>query len=99
MARRISFLAGLLLFCGGVLLATAVATVRGIVHDAQHRPIADAEVVLKAEHSEFTQTTRTSAAGEFHFDSLPIGEYRITVNKGDFRGQEEKLTVVCGTAP
>jgi len=37
----------------GILLASAVATVRGIVHDPQHRPIADAEVVLKAEHSDF----------------------------------------------
>jgi outer membrane cobalamin receptor len=99
MARRISFLVGLLLLCGGALFATAVATVRGIVHDAQHRPIADAEVVLKAEHSEFTQTTRTSAAGEFHFDSVPIGEYRITVRKAEFGAQEEKLTVLSGTAP
>jgi outer membrane receptor protein involved in Fe transport len=99
MARRISFLVGLLLLCGGALFATAVATVRGIVHDSQHRPIADAEVVLKAEHSEFTQTTRTSAEGEFHFDSVPIGEYRITVSKAEFGAQEEKLTVLSGTAP
>jgi outer membrane cobalamin receptor len=99
MARRISFLVGLVLLCGGTLFATAVATVRGIVHDAQHRPIADAEVVLKAEHSEFTQTTRTSAEGEFHFDSVPIGEYRITVTKADFGAQQEGLTVLSGTAP
>jgi outer membrane cobalamin receptor len=99
MVRRISFLMGLLLLCAGALLASAVATVRGIVHDAQHRPIADAEVVLKAEHSEFTQTTRTSAEGEFHFDSVPIGEYHITVSKAEFGAQEEKLTVLSGTAP
>src|SRR4029077_19350978 len=99
MARRISFLVGFLLLCVVALFATAVSTVRGIVHDSQHRPIADAEVVLKAEHSEFTQTTRTSAEGEFHFDSVPIGEYRITVSKAEFGTQEEKLTVLSGTAP
>jgi outer membrane receptor protein involved in Fe transport len=99
MFRKISFFVGLLLLCAGTLLATAVATVRGIVHDSQHRPIADAEVVLKAEHSEFTQTARTSAEGEFHFDSVPIGEYRITVSKAEFGTQEEKLTVLSGTAP
>src|SRR5258707_528588 len=99
MNRRISFLMGPLLLGAGPLFAAAVATVRGIVHDAQHRPIADVEVVLKAEHSEFTQTTRTSAEGEFHFDSVPIGEYRITVNKADLGAQEEKLTVLSGTAP
>jgi outer membrane receptor protein involved in Fe transport len=99
MIRRISFLIGLLVLCAGVLFATAVATVRGIVHDSQHRPIADAEVVLKAEHSEFTQTAHTSAEGAFHFVSVPIGEYRITVSKADFGAQEEKLTVLSGTAP
>ena len=99
MFRKISFLMALLLLCAGALLAGAVATVRGIVHDAQHRPIADAEVVLKAEHSEFTLTARTSAEGEFHFDSVQIGEYRITVNKAEFGVQEEKLTVLSGTAP
>jgi len=50
----------------------------------KHRPIADAEVVLKAEHSDFTLTERTSGEGEFHFDSVPIGEYRITVGKNEF---------------
>jgi len=99
MVRRISFLIGLVLFCAGILLASAVATVRGIVHDPQHRPIADAEVVLKAEHSDFTLTERTSGEGEFHFDSVPIGEYRITVRKNEFGVQEEKLTVLSGTAP
>jgi outer membrane cobalamin receptor len=99
MVHRISFLMGLMLFCAGILLASAVATVRGIVHDAQHRPIADAEVVLKAEHSDFTLTARTSVGGEFHFDSVPIGEYRITVSKDEFASQEEKLTVLSGTAP
>ena len=99
MIRRISFLVGLLLMCGAVLLATVFATVRGIVHDTQHRPIADAEVVLKAEHSEFTQTTHTSAEGEFHFDSVPIGEYTITVSKADFGTKEEIMTVLSGTAP
>ena len=99
MIRRLSFLIGLLLMGAGALFAAATATVRGIVHDAQHRPIADAEVVLKAENSQFTQTSRTSAEGEFHFDLVPIGEYRITVNKADFGALEEKLAVLSGTAP
>src|ERR1700746_3474987 len=99
MFRRISFLIAFLLLCAGALLAGAVATVRGIVHDAQHRPIADAELVLKAEHSDFTLTARTSAEGEFHFDSVPIGEYTITVSKAEFGVQEEIMTVLSGTAP
>src|SRR5215470_13180215 len=94
---RISFYLTLLL--AGMALATVFASVRGIVHDQQHRPIADAEVVLKAEHSEFTQTTRTTPEGEFHFDSIPVGEYRITVSRCGFAAQELALTVLSGTAP
>ncbi len=99
MARRLYFLPCLLLFSTGVLLATVFATVRGIVHDAQHRPIPDAEVTLKAVDSEFTKTARTNATGDFSFDSIPVGEYRITVNKADFAPSEQKLTVLSGTAP
>src|SRR5208337_3653281 len=72
---------------------------RGIVHDAQHRPIPDAEVVLKGVDSEFTKTTRTNATGDFSFDPIPVGEYRIIVNKADFGSSEQKLTVLSGSAP
>jgi hypothetical protein len=89
----------LTLLMAATALATVFATVRGIVHDPQHRPIADAEVVLKAEHSEYTQTARTTPEGEFHFDSIPVGEYRITVNRPGFASQELPLTVLSGTAP
>ena len=98
------FRRGMVLFClalvgTGMLLATVFATVRGIVHDPQHRPIADVEILLKAANSEFTQSTRTNADGEFHFDSIPVGEYTVTVAKANFATQEEKLTVLSGTAP
>src|SRR5215470_2398755 len=94
---RISFYLTLLL--AGMALATVFASVRGIVHDQQHRPIADAEVVLKAENSVFSQITWTTTEGEFHFDAIPVGAYRITVNRAGFAAQEQTLTVLSGTAP
>jgi len=99
MVRKVSRLFCSMLLLAATALATAFATVRGIVHDPQHRPIADAEVVLKAEHSEFAQTARTSPEGEFRFDAIPVGEYRITVSRPGFAAQEEALTVLSGTAP
>lgn len=99
MIRSIRISLCLTLLLAGMALATVFATVRGIVHDPQHRPIADAEVVLKAERSEFTQTTHTSPEGEFHFDSIPVGEYHITVSRPGFAAQELALTVLSGTAP
>ena len=46
--------------------ATVFGTVRGIVHDSQHRPIPSTTVVLKAENSDYTQTTNSTAEGDFH---------------------------------
>jgi outer membrane cobalamin receptor len=79
--------------------ATIFGTVRGIVHDPQHRPVADARVVLKAKASEFTQTTQTDAEGQFHFDAVPVAEYTVTVTVAGFATQEQSMTVLSGTAP
>jgi len=79
--------------------ATIFGTVRGIVHDPQHRPVADAQVVLKAKASEFTQTAQTDADGQFHFDAVPVAEYTVTVTVSGFSAQEQTLTVLSGTAP
>jgi hypothetical protein len=69
---------------GWAVWATVFGTVRGIAHDPQHRPIADMEVVLKAQNSDYTQTTFTNADGEFHFDAVPLGEYTVQVSKSGF---------------
>src|SRR5580692_3542802 len=99
MLRRSLLLWFLFCFLACSASATAVGTVRGIVHDSQHRPVSDIQVVLKAENSDYSQTTQTNADGDFHFDSVPIGEYRVTVSKPGFTSQELKITVLSGTAP
>ena len=96
--RILLMLCGVALFAGAAL-ATVFGTVRGIVHDPQHRPIPGVEVVLKAENSEYSQATRTDADGEFHFDAVPIGEYRVSVVQAGFASQEQRLAVLSGTAP
>jgi outer membrane cobalamin receptor len=83
----------------GTAWATVFGTVRGVVHDPQHRPVADIEVVLKAVDSDYTQKATTNADGEFHFDSVPIGKYKVTVTKAGFASAEQELTVLSGTAP
>ena len=64
--------------------ATIFGTVRGIVHDPQHRPVPDVSVVLKAKGSDFTLMTQTDANGEFHLDAVPVGEYTVTVSTTGF---------------
>jgi outer membrane cobalamin receptor len=79
--------------------ATIFGTVRGLVHDPQHRPVADAQVVLKAKASAFALTAQSDANGEFHFDGVPVAEYTVTVSKAGFATEEQALTVLSGTAP
>jgi hypothetical protein len=81
------------------VLATVFGTVRGIVHDPQHRPVPNIQVVLKAKSSEFTQTAQTNSNGEFHFDSVPLADYTVTVSNAGFATVEQSLTVLSGTAP
>jgi hypothetical protein len=88
-----------ILLLGAATFGTVFGTVRGIVHDPQHRPVPGSEVVLKAESSDYTQKTETDANGEFHFDAVPLGAYTITVTDASLAGQEQRLTVLSGTAP
>jgi len=98
MARILQAFAMVLLLAGAAL-GTVFGTVRGIVHDPQHRPVAGAEVVLKAKNSDYTQKAETDAEGQFHFDAVPLGEYVVTVSNAAFESQEQSVTVLSGTAP
>jgi hypothetical protein len=80
-------------------LASVFGSVRGIVHDPQHRPVGEMQVVLKARNSDYSLTTKTNADGEFHFDAVPLGEYIVTVSKEGFTSVQQNITVLSGTAP
>src|SRR5712664_2975385 len=97
--RGIFRLLALLFFLVVPALATIFGTVRGIVHDPQHRPVADATVALKAKSSEYTQTLQTDAEGGFHFDAVPVGEYVVIVSQAGFVNQAQNVMVLSGTAP
>jgi len=79
--------------------ATIFGSVRGVVHDSQHRPIPDVQISLRAKDSAFTLTTQTDVNGDFHFDAVPVAEYVITASKADFATSEQAMTVLSGTAP
>jgi TonB dependent receptor/Carboxypeptidase regulatory-like domain/TonB-dependent Receptor Plug Domain len=79
--------------------ATVFATVHGVVHDAQHRPIAGANVTLKAADSDFALHATTNSDGEFELAQTPIGLYRLTVMATGFASATETLTVASGTNP
>src|SRR5213080_5040757 len=97
--RRVLWFVVLFLPFAGAAFATVFGTVRGIVHDPQHRPVHNVTVTLKAQASSYTQTSQTDANGEFHFDAVPLGEYRVTASAASFASEEQTIAVPSGTAP
>ena len=71
----------------------------GIVHDPQHRPIPDAGVDLKAQHSDWVQHQKTNDSGEFEFSAVPLGEYTVTVSVANFQTSQQNLIVASGSSP
>jgi len=77
--------------------ATVFATIEGIVHDPQHRPIAGAQVVLQAADSAFKLHASATANGDFELTQVPIGVYRLTASAPGFATVTQSLTVASGT--
>jgi outer membrane cobalamin receptor len=99
--RRIAFPCGVVILIGisSVVWATIFGSVRGIVHDPQHRPIQGATVTLKSKSSEWTKTGSTDSNGEFAFNAVPLGDYSIAVASDGFNPAEQNLVVQSGTEP
>jgi hypothetical protein len=81
------------------LLAADVGSVRGIVHDAQHLPVAQASVELRSATSEWQQTTTSNANGEFAFTTVPLGDYVLTVTQADFAAKAQNVRVTSNSSP
>ena len=96
--RVISYLAALLLLAA-TASATIFGSVRGIIHDPQHRPVQGAMVMLKAKSSEWSKTTNTNANGEFTFNAVPLGDYSISVANPGFAQTVQTAVVNSGSEP
>jgi outer membrane receptor for ferrienterochelin and colicin len=79
--------------------ATIFSTVKGVVHDPQHRPVPGAAVTVKARQADWAQTTTTDAEGAFQIAAVPVGDYTVTVAFQGFGTVERPITVVSDTAP
>ncbi len=97
--RQVASLAAVVFFLGAVALATIFGSVRGIVHDPQHRPIQGAHVTLKAQNSDWTQSQDSNDTGEFDFNSVPIGNYTVTVSSPSFQPTQQNVIVQSDTSP
>ncbi len=89
-------LAAVLLLAAGSASATIFGSVSGLIHDPQHRPVQDAQVTLRSTTSDWTKSAASDNSGEFHFDSVPLGNYRITVELAGFATQAQEITLTSG---
>lgn len=64
------------------------ATLSGTVTDSSGAVIPDASVTAVRQETGTTRQTTTSSSGVFFFNSLPIGTYSVTVEKGGFKKYE-----------
>ena len=86
----------------GILLVAVAASasifgsVHGLIHDPQHRPVQDAKATLRSSTSEWAQSTVSNEAGEFVFENVPLGEYRVLVEVQGFASEQQTLVITAG---
>src|SRR5215469_18953120 len=79
--------------------ASIFGTLRGIVHDVQHHPIADATIVVQAKASDWRREATSDDQGRFQIDAVPAGEYTVRITRTGFRVSVKELTIVADAAP
>ena len=97
-AKWVSLCIFVLLALVTTVRATVFGTVRGIVHDPQHRPIAGAQVTLKSATSEWSQKTQTNSDGEFTFAAVPFGDYVVSAKAPAFAELQQSFTLASDTS-
>jgi hypothetical protein len=97
--RQVVSLAAVIFLLGATAFATIFGSVRGVVHDPQHRPVQGAQVTLKAQTSDWTQSQNSNDSGEFEFRSVPIGNYTVTVSLKGFQEMQQDVIVQSDTSP
>ncbi len=80
-------------------LNAATGSLRGIVHDPQHRPLPGAQVSIHGPGAAPVQTLPSGANGEFQFDNLPEGVYSVDVSAQGFRPLQQQAPVVADKSP
>jgi len=87
------------IFISSTAFATIFGSVRGVVHDPQHRPIQGAMVMLKSRSSEWAKSATSDSNGQFEFNAVPIGDYSITVENAGFSQAVQNVMVNSGSEP
>lgn len=92
--RTLTFLYILLTLCAGTAFSQAVSgNLVGTVSDPSGAVVQGAEVTATNVGTNVPSVTHTSPSGEYRFDNLPVGTYRIMVKADGFRTSVENVEV------
>ncbi|MGA9883096.1 MAG: TonB-dependent receptor [Candidatus Acidiferrales bacterium] len=96
---KVFLLAVVSLVSAAAALAVVFGTIRGLVHDPQHRPINGATVELKSTNSAWSRSVKTNSNGEFALPAVPFGQYSIVVTAPHFSKLEQTFTLESDESP
>jgi len=82
----------------GLRAQTVTAELSGQVTDTSGGVVAKATVAAVNTATGLSRTVQTSDGGHYYFASLPVGEYRISVDHSGFGKSEKTLTLQIGQA-
>jgi outer membrane receptor protein involved in Fe transport len=80
-------------------LSAASGSLRGIVHDPQHRPLPSAQILVNPVGGTAPRTLQSDANGEFQINDLPEGPYSITISAPGFQTLEQRVAVAADKSP
>jgi len=99
MIRRIFVIAVAMALASLAVFASVFGSLRGIVHDPQHRPVENAMVMLRSKTSDWSTTASTDPGGQFLFNGVSLGDYTVTVVAPSFSQAEQSVRVNSGSQP
>ncbi len=97
--KRTSLFVSIVLLFPVAMWAAVLGSVRGVVHDPDHRPVRGATVLVKSSTADYSQTATTGTDGDFEVTSLPVGAYQVTVTHDGFNTSAQSAVVDSGSAP
>jgi Carboxypeptidase regulatory-like domain/TonB-dependent Receptor Plug Domain len=92
-----SILLPFLLLIAPAAWASIFGSVQGLVHDPQHRPLNGAQIIIKSKTSDWTKTLYSNDSGEFLIQTVPLGDYTVTVSAQDFVTERQDIVLTSGT--
>ncbi len=88
-----------IVFTSSFAHATVFGQLQGIVHDPNHRPVANATITVRAADSLFTQTTHADQNGYFSLLTVPLGNYTISIESSGFDALQQAISVFSNESP